>query len=215
MPINTRNLAVAFATLFLLLALVLLFLGEDFSLNIQLFLLINGAQSSLIDPFMFLLSKYGREYFWIPITILLWILGRETHRKAAFLLAVTFVLAIVLGEVSKIAFDAPRPDQLLSGARVLIPGETDPSFPSGHAVIVSTGAILALTKLSRRIALLLALEAFLVSYSRVYVGVHWPLDIVAGWMLGGFCVMLILSQENRFESAFRFLLEQWSKLTQR
>lgn len=212
---NFRNLAITLGAIFLLLSLIVEILGEDFPANTRLFLLINGAQSPLVNQLMIGLSKYGREYFWIPVTLLLWLLGRETHRRTAFLLTITFLLAIILGEVSKITINAPRPELLLTQAKVLIGGESDPSFPSGHAVIVSTGAILALARLSKRVALPLTLEALLVSYSRVYVGVHWPLDVAAGWMLGGFCAMLILLQGNRFESVFRFLLKRWGKLTQR
>jgi membrane-associated phospholipid phosphatase len=161
---------------------------------------------------MLAFSRYGREFVWMPFTALLWLLGKERHKECAFLLCSTFILAIMLGEASKYIMAELRPFTLVSAANVLGQSSLSYSFPSGHAVIVSAGAIMLLMKLERRISIPLLIEALLVSYCRVYVGLHWPADIIAGWLLGGFCATLVASQQTRLLPIYRFLLNMWKRI---
>ena len=148
---------------------------------------VNNPTGKTLDKIMVDLSKYGREAVWIGVTALLFVFGKKDGRKAAVLLTVAFLILIPLGTILKTEIDRPRPVPL-SGDHVLLPNETDPSFPSGHAVIVSAGAIILLLRFNRGkqivASIILAIEAALVSYSRVYVGVHYPLDVFAGILLG-------------------------------
>lgn len=113
------------------------------------------------------------------------IMGR---RQAATILPVAFLSAIAVENVLKLLFARPRPD--IVGHLV----ETHTmSFPSGHAMV---GAVVWLTlgmivaRVSphirlRRYALAVAVAmTFLLGASRLYLGVHWPSDVLAGWSLG-------------------------------
>jgi undecaprenyl-diphosphatase len=89
----------------------------------------------------------------------------------------------------KSLFGRPRPDLVPHGVLV-----TSASFPSGHAmmaavVYLTLGVMLARTQPSRKVRLyivsLSVIIALLVGCSRVYLGVHWPTDVLAGWTLGG------------------------------
>jgi undecaprenyl-diphosphatase len=116
----------------------------------------------------------------------LWL--RERHRTVGFLLAAVgsgFALSFAL----KSFFDRPRPDLVAHGTDVYTS-----SFPSGHAmlsaiVFMTLAALLARVQESLRLkAYLIAagtLLTLLVGASRVYLGVHWPTDVLAGWMAGG------------------------------
>ena len=104
-----------------------------------------------------------------------------------------FVIASVVGGVlishtTKWAYGRPRPDLVPHGAEVY-----SASFPSGHAmmsavVYLTLGALLARTQPDARIKVYLLSTAIfmtvLVGVSRVYLGVHWPSDVLAGWALG-------------------------------
>ncbi len=94
----------------------------------------------------------------------------------------------LLGEMAKLAFARPRPDLVPHGADVF-----SLSFPSAHAmqasvVYLTLGALLAAGQPRRRVkAFVLSvavLLALMVGASRVYLGVHWPSDVLAGWALG-------------------------------
>lgn len=147
---------------------------------------VNNPAGKTLDKIMVDLSKYGREMVWIGVTALLFVFGKKDGRKAAVLLTIAFLILIPLGTILKSEIDRPRPAP--SSDHVLISNETDPSFPSGHAIIVSAGATILLLRFNHGkqiiASVILAIEAALVAYSRVYVGVHYPLDVFAGILLG-------------------------------
>jgi membrane-associated phospholipid phosphatase len=151
------------------------------------FQLLNNAHSKIINKIMIDLTIYGREVVWIPITALLFIVGKKDGRKVAVLLTISFLILIPLGIALKSEINRPRP-VLLNDNNLLIKNETDPSFPSGHATIVSAGAAVLLLRFHKGrqivLSIVLAIEAILVSYSRIYVGNHYPTDVIGGILLG-------------------------------
>lgn len=106
----------------------------------------------------------------------------------ALVLIVAVVGATALSEGLKLGYARPRPDLVAHSVETL-----GASFPSGHATLSATayltiGALLAHAQEKRRVksyihvtAIFLAL---LIGVSRVYLGVHWPTDVLAGWCLG-------------------------------
>jgi undecaprenyl-diphosphatase len=115
--------------------------------------------------------------------------------------AALFVLGSVAGGVlisqaTKWAYARPRPDLVPHGTEVFTA-----SFPSGHSmmaavVYLTLGALLARTQSGRRVKTYVlavaVLLTVLVGASRVYLGVHWPTDVLAGWALGGMWALICL-----------------------
>ena len=113
---------------------------------------------------------------------------------AAYLLAAAVIGAIVLSEIIKIEVARPRPDLVPHATRVYTQ-----SFPSGHAmmsaaVYLTLAALLARTQRRRRVKIFIigmaAMITALVGASRVYLGVHWPTDVIAGWIGGAVWAIL-------------------------
>ncbi|ODS89987.1 MAG: PA-phosphatase [Devosia sp. SCN 66-27] len=111
----------------------------------------------------------------------------DRGRVALFVIAAT-VSGAVTSTLLKEFFSRPRPDLVPHGAYVYTA-----SFPSGHAmmaavVYLTLGALIARVASERKLKLYImavaTLLAGLVGVSRVYLGVHWPTDVLAGWAAG-------------------------------
>jgi undecaprenyl-diphosphatase len=122
----------------------------------------------------------------IVILVVLYLILSRRHLEA-LQLAVGVVSGTVLSNLLKIGFNRPRP--ALDNAPIVFTS----SFPSGHAtmsavVYLTLAAILALHERSGRLRVLYlsvaGLVTIVVGVSRVYLGVHYPTDVVAGWCLG-------------------------------
>jgi membrane-associated phospholipid phosphatase len=164
-------------------ALVASGLTQNADLGVALFVNQHNF-GSLGTDLMILLTNYGREVVWGLLVVVMFLFGGRRTKLLAVELAVLFVVGIVIGDFAKLLVDRSRPE-IAQGIILRVPAETDPSYPSGHALIVSIGAAFCLAKFrNKTLATLLAVEAALVAYSRIYVGVHYPLDVVGGVLLG-------------------------------
>jgi undecaprenyl-diphosphatase len=114
--------------------------------------------------------------------------------RIAALIAIAITSGSFLSSLLKSGFDRPRPDLVPHGTVV-----TNASFPSGHSmmaavVYLTLGILLARTQSSRPLRIyLIALSVMvtlLVGISRVYLGVHWPTDVLAGWTVGAAWALL-------------------------
>jgi len=114
--------------------------------------------------------------------------------RAALYVAAAVASGIALSFALKSGFDRPRPELVPHGSIVYTA-----SFPSGHSmmsavVYLTLGALLARMQPKRRLKVYILLLALLltivVGVSRVYLGVHWPTDVLAGWAAGATWALL-------------------------
>jgi undecaprenyl-diphosphatase len=159
-----------------------------------MFRLINGQwQSPTLDTLLSFVTRW--EHFRIPFLLAaaaLFLLAGLRGRRFVLLALLTVLLADAISTYAvKYPIWRTRPCIALEEVRLLVGCINSPSFPSNHAVNTSTLATLVM--LSARWLLIPAwILAFLVAYSRIYVGVHYPLDVICGVALG-VSVALLLS----------------------
>ena len=158
----------------------------SYGLDESLFRAINLAgTNAVLDLLMAFFSAIALPYILPFLSLPLWWKGR---RELAFDLLVLLVVVVVVTEALKYAIGRPRPCDALPGVNLLTPGacaaEADPAFPSGHASrIFAVAALLSLTfKWSVRLGSFAV--AILTGVSRIYLGVHWPSDVLGGAVLG-------------------------------
>lgn len=110
------------------------------------------------------------------------------HRRLGLLVAASIGLGAIFEKLLKLAFDRARPEIVPH----LVPVHSL-SFPSGHATLsaftyLTIGALLARAEERQRVRLFIVLVSLaitlLIGTSRVYLGVHWPTDVLAGWAIG-------------------------------
>jgi undecaprenyl-diphosphatase len=161
-------------------------------LNRFLFRLVNDAWTSpALDPCLIFLGRindYG--VVWLVLLGALLALGGKTGRWAALAGLAALVVGLASSEVLKSLVMQPRPFLSLPDVRLLVSPPSSYSFPSvnaTYAFAASSGASLTARRLLGRLPVwgwgFLAL-AVAVSYSRVYVGVHYPGDVLGGAIIG-------------------------------
>ena len=124
-------------------------------------------------------------------------LGRW-QRNVGFQILMALVLsAILCNLILKNAVGRIRPFDLNTAVSLLIPPPDDPSFPSGHSsAAFATAVVLLLTKTKGRwVALVLA---FVMAFSRLYLYVHFPTDVLCGILLGSLCGWLAVHIWRRY-----------------
>lgn len=135
--------------------------------------------------------------------VLLFVFGGMSGRKTAVMMFLIMIVLVPSVLAVKEIVQRPRPFDISTVEYLIIP-EGKYSYPSGHAAIVSAGAttLLVLFRDSPRrlgIAIGLAVEAALVCISVVYVGVHYPLDVVGGILFGTGMSFIFIGFTRHFE----------------
>ena len=162
------------------------------NLDRSFFLFLNGLHSPLLDPVMF----YGTNpQNWLPLfLLLLWLVIRKYRWKTLWVILFAALMIIVSDQLSNLVKELtsrPRPtfERTITGIHTIngyLGGQY--GFYSAHAsnnMALAVFLILILQKPFRGFALIILAWAFFMAYTRIYMGLHYPGDIIAGWLAGG------------------------------
>ena len=134
---------------------------------------------------------------WIAFTLLL-LLFRRT-RKAGFAMAVALVLYMAAGHFFlKPLFARPRPCDINTSITMLVARPHGHSFPSGHTCAAfAAGVVWACTLPQRWARVCAVILAVCMGLSRLYVGVHYPCDVLVGAVVGSLSAWVVLTLARR------------------
>jgi membrane-associated phospholipid phosphatase len=181
-----------------------LYFDKIINVDISLFIAINDFHIKLpvmVDQFMIVITLYGREILLPFVLLLIFILGGKNGRKTVIITGISILILIPIVSITKDYIERPRP--FVPGFDPLMSADTNYSFPSGHSTLIIAGSITPLIlfkgnkKCIKILLIVLVIDAGLVSFSRIYVGVHYPFDVLGGFFLGsGISLFIICLIDN-------------------
>jgi len=157
-------------------------------MNEQLFYFLNSfaLQNDTLD----LIILFGAEYLgWVLLVGLLTFIFTHRHTKKEgfkniLVILSTATFALIVSKAIKHSFVSPRPFQVLNGVNVIFEHGYNDSMPSGHATFFFAIAT-AVFFYHKWLGVIYFLGALLIGLARIVAGIHFPIDILVGYALGG------------------------------
>lgn len=156
-----------------------------------------------ISLFLDTLMKFGAEpliYIMILLILVLGIIGKTNDKKAFLLTVLAIPIAVLLIKGIHLFYFEPRPF-VTYNFTPMVNESADASFPSRHTTISALIAF-AYTYFKSKWSLLFLPLMLWVGISRVYVGVHYPLDILGGFLVGAISLRFALRLKEFFKRSF-------------
>ncbi len=147
------------------------------------------VQCDFLDFLMPVITSFANYgIFWILLAAVL--LPFKCTRKIGVSMGIALILGLIVGNLALKPFIARiRPYDFAPSIQLLIPPEHDYSFPSGHTFASFEGAV-TIFLYNRKFGSAALVLAVLIAFSRLYLMVHYPLDVIAGALLGSLFALI-------------------------
>ena len=153
-------------------------------MEIHILDMIQNLRTPIGDVVVPLITRLGDAgIIWIILTVLLLIIPK-TRKTGVIMLAALLADVLLCNVVIKNLVARTRPYEVVDGLKLLIEKQSDYSFPSGHTGSSFASAIVLWKELPGKYGVMALIVAVLIAYSRLYVGVHYPSDVLAGVVIG-------------------------------
>ena len=151
------------------------------SLDVFILEMINLSYHNFFtDSLALIISFMGIAFFWIFVSILLYFFGNEKGKHVSKIIIIVLIVVYIITAAIKFGVMRPRPYTQLS-TLVPVMFETDPAFPSGHTSIATAMSYILSKKYNKWYLMIIPI---MVAFTRLYFGVHYPSDVIAGFMVG-------------------------------
>ncbi len=151
-----------------------------------------NVRNDVLTPIMKFITHLGdKGIFWILLAVIL--LFFKKTRPLGIMAGIGLAFSVLINNVLiKPNVGRIRPYEVIQGLQLLIEKQHDPSFPSGHSGASFAAAVVFLVKGPKKLGIPAIIVAFLIAFSRLYVGVHYPTDVIAGIITGTFCAIIAM-----------------------
>lgn len=160
--------------------------------DLSLFHLVHAVTNPLLDWASSILSTLSwAGLCWWVLAAVLWVRGQ---RFLAAQLCVVLIIGSIEAEAFKHIFHRLRPAALMPDSlRMVIPDliTNKSSFPSGHTLLAAAAAVVLLSNFRNWRTWSVFAVAILIAYARIYEGMHWPTDVIAGFILGSATALMV------------------------
>lgn len=178
------------------------------AIETELFLALNAGQNpgAYVGPFAVFVTRFA--LLLIPIGIVgLWFRGASRSRLLAFALALALLIAMGISFLIGVVAFRPRPYMVGLG-HALVEHRPSASFPSNHTLAFAVCGILLLFVREYAVACIALALRLLVGWSRIYVGVHYPLDVLGAPFVAVPPVLISLWLTDRYGGPVVRILER-------
>jgi undecaprenyl-diphosphatase len=164
-------------------------------LDEPLFFFINKTiRNDQLNLVFLLITRLAKPTVFIPVCVILFLFGRYRAKLTSILILLATYLTYIFAQVMKEAINRPRPMDVYSNISVV--GTVKyASFPSTHAALIAA-VITILCLQYKKTSFILVPIALLVGVSRIYLGHHYPSDVIAGFILGLSIAVLFLGLDG-------------------
>lgn len=139
-----------------------------------------------MDSFWKFITSLGDSgWFWLTVSLLL-LIPRKTRKAGITAIVAIAIGALITNVMLKNLVARTRPYEVVQGLTLLIERQHDFSFPSGHTCASFAAALVYYRLLPRFWGIASIILAALIAFSRLYVGVHYPSDVLVGLLVGAF-----------------------------
>ena len=144
----------------------------------------NNIRNDVLTPiFKFITTLGNAGVIWIVLSVGL-LIPKKTRRVGALALVSLVFSALIDNVILKNVVARTRPYDVIEGLTSLVGAQKDYSFPSGHTGSAFAAAVVMFLGLPKKCGIPILVFACLMGLSRLYVGVHYPSDVLGGALIG-------------------------------